>query len=70
MGWGLATQAITLLPFQFLTQHRNLTRTKQRLLEVANYLDQVGKRAPTWGGVDDEDRGWADPRDMIGLEMA
>ncbi|XP_060043124.1 disintegrin and metalloproteinase domain-containing protein 33 isoform X2 [Erinaceus europaeus] len=25
----------------FLTQHRNLTSTKQRLLEVANYLDQI-----------------------------
>ncbi|XP_045384951.1 disintegrin and metalloproteinase domain-containing protein 33 isoform X3 [Lemur catta] len=26
----------------FLTQQRNLNRTKQRLLEVANYVDQVG----------------------------
>ncbi|XP_060469468.2 disintegrin and metalloproteinase domain-containing protein 33 isoform X2 [Panthera onca] len=25
----------------FLTQHRNLNRTKQRLLEVANYVDQI-----------------------------
>ncbi|XP_054111161.1 disintegrin and metalloproteinase domain-containing protein 33 isoform X7 [Callithrix jacchus] len=26
----------------FVTQHRNLNHTKQRLLEVANYVDQVG----------------------------
>lgn len=30
------------LPSQFLTQQRNLNHTKQRLLEVANYVDQVG----------------------------
>ena len=30
------------LPSQFLTRHRNLNHTKQRLLEVANYVDQVG----------------------------
>lgn len=30
------------VPFQFLTQHRNLNHTKQRLLEITNYVDQVG----------------------------
>ncbi|XP_039719776.1 disintegrin and metalloproteinase domain-containing protein 33 isoform X3 [Pteropus medius] len=29
------------VPFQFLTQHRNLNHTKQRLLEVTNYVDQI-----------------------------
>nr|XP_045218524.1 disintegrin and metalloproteinase domain-containing protein 33 isoform X14 [Macaca fascicularis] len=29
------------LPSQFLTQQRNLNHTKQRLLEVANYVDQL-----------------------------
>lgn len=52
------TPSYVCLPFQFLTQHRNLNHTKQRLLEVANYVDQVGvgrKRALmgvtlTWAG--------------------
>lgn len=48
-GWSsLSSHSALLLPFQFLTQHRNLNHTKQRLLEVANYVDQVeggGNRA-------------------------
>lgn len=43
VGWGpSACDTLLCLPFQFLTQHRNLNHTKQRLLEVANYVDQVG----------------------------
>lgn len=30
------------LPSQFLLQHQNLNHTRQRLLEVANCVDQVG----------------------------
>lgn len=44
-GWDGASSAchtLLCLPFQFLTQHRNLNHTKQRLLEVANYVNQVG----------------------------
>ncbi|KAK2505524.1 hypothetical protein MC885_019761 [Smutsia gigantea] len=41
-GWSsLSSQSALLLRFQFLTQHRNLNHTKQRLLEVANYVDQI-----------------------------
>lgn len=36
-----ACHTTILLPFQFLTQHRDLNHTKQRLLEIANYVDQV-----------------------------
>lgn len=42
-GWGqLSRHTAVLLPSQFLTQRRNLNHTKQRLLEVASYVDQVG----------------------------
>nr|XP_019589406.1 PREDICTED: disintegrin and metalloproteinase domain-containing protein 33 isoform X2 [Rhinolophus sinicus] len=30
-----------IVPFQFLTQHQNLNHTKQRLLEITNYVDQI-----------------------------
>lgn len=58
------------MSFQFLTQHRNLNHTKQRLLEVANYVDQVGvggKRVlmgvtATWAG-----KSW---QEVAGLEMS
>ncbi|XP_058143456.1 disintegrin and metalloproteinase domain-containing protein 33 isoform X7 [Dasypus novemcinctus] len=33
----------------FLTQHRNFSHTKQRLLDVANYVDQVGTTAAARG---------------------
>lgn len=47
LGWSplgpLLTQGF--LPSQFLLQHQNLNHTRQRLLEVANCVDQVG-----WSG--------------------
>ena len=43
-GASSACHTTILLPFQFLTQHRDLNHTKQRLLEIANYVDQVGGR--------------------------
>lgn len=41
-GTSSACHTAILLPFQFLTQHQNLNHTKQRLLEISNYVDQVG----------------------------
>ncbi|XP_045050560.2 disintegrin and metalloproteinase domain-containing protein 33 isoform X4 [Desmodus rotundus] len=40
-GASSACHTTILLPFQFLTQHRDLNHTKQRLLEIANYVDQI-----------------------------
>lgn len=45
LGWSLLSSLMTqgFLPSQFLLQHQNLNHTRQRLLEVANCVDQVGR---------------------------
>lgn len=40
-GASAACHTAILLLFQFLTQHQDLNHTKQRLLEIANYVDQI-----------------------------
>lgn len=45
LGWSLLSSLMItqgFLPSQFLLQHQNLNHTRQRLLEVANCVDQVG----------------------------
>lgn len=44
LGWSLLSPLMTqgFLPSQFLHQRQNLNHTRQRLLEVANCVDQVG----------------------------